>query len=158
MKININNEIGEKDTKQVISSFKRLVRYILYTFSQDLLDKKDKSLEITFDNNEQFYVGIAFTDNKDEIIAGYTYFDAYGNELEEISLQQILNINKYSLNIQNMLKEDNYNYKINAYFTEQTPFDIKIFKENDVGLEQKLKDEDIGEINIDNVNEEIHLV
>ena len=126
MKINMNNEIGEKDTKQVISSFKRLVRYILYTFSQDLLDKKDKSLEITFDNNEQFYVGIAFTDNKDEIIAGYTYFDAYGNELEEISLQQILNINKYSLNIQNMLKEDNRNYKINAYFTEQTPFDIKI--------------------------------
>lgn len=97
MKINMNNEIGEKDTKQVISSFKRLVRYILYIFSQDLLDKKDKSLEITFDNNEQFYVGIAFTDNKDEIIAGYTYFDAYGNELEEISLQQILNINKYSL-------------------------------------------------------------
>lgn len=97
MKINMNNEIGEKDTKQVISSFKRLVRYVLYTFSQDLLDKKDKSLEIAFDNNEQFYVGIAFTDNKDEIIAGYTYFDAYGNELEEISLQQILNINKYSL-------------------------------------------------------------
>lgn len=157
MKINMNNEIGEKDTKQVISSFKRLVRYILYTFSQDLLDKKDKSLEITFDNNEQFYVGITFTDNKDEIIAGYTYFDAYGNELEEISLQQILNINKYSLNIQNMLKEDNHNYKINAYFTEQTPFDIKIFKENDVGLEQRLKDEDIGEINIDNVNDEIQL-
>lgn len=97
MKINMNNEIGEKDTKQVISSFKRLVRYVLYTLSQDLLDKKDKSLEIAFDNNEQFYVGIAFTDNKDEIIAGYTYFDAYGNELEEISLQQILNINKYSL-------------------------------------------------------------
>ena len=97
MKINMNNEIGEKDTKQVISSFKRLVRYVLYTFSQDLLEKKDKSLEIAFDNNEQFYVGIAFTDNKDEIIAGYTYFDAYGNELEEISLQQILNINKYSL-------------------------------------------------------------
>lgn len=157
MKINMNNEIGEKDTKQVISSFKRLVRYVLYTFSQDLLDKKDKSLEITFDNNEQFYVGITFTDNKDEIIAGYTYFDAYGNELEEISLQQILNINKYSLNIQNMLKEDNHNYKINAYFTEQTPFDIKIFKENDVGLEQRLKDEDIGEINIDNVNDEIQL-
>lgn len=40
MKINMNNEIGEKDTKQVISSFKRLVRYVLYTFSQDLLDKK----------------------------------------------------------------------------------------------------------------------
>lgn len=95
MKINMNNEIGEKDTKQVISSFKRLVRYILYNFSQDLLDKKDKSLEITFDNNEQFYVGIAFTDNKDEI--------------------------------------------------------------NDVGLEQRLKDEDIGEINIDNVNDEIQL-
>lgn len=91
----MNNEIGEKDTKQVISSFKRLVRYILYNFSQDLLDKKDKSLEITFDNNEQFYVGIAFTDNKDEI--------------------------------------------------------------NDVGLEQRLKDEDIGKINIDNVNDEIQL-
>lgn len=56
-----------------------------------------------------------------------------------------------------MLKEDNHNYKINAYFTEQTPFDAKIFKEKDVGLEQKLKDEDIGEINIDNVNEEIQL-
>lgn len=62
-----------------------------------------------------------------------------------------MNICKYGLDIENHLHNNSKEIIIEAYFTEQSLDKFPIFKENDIGLEQKLKniDTDIEAENIE---------
>lgn len=55
MKVNVNNELSEKQTKQLISSFKRLIAYIVLEFNKDN-ENNNKSFVIKFDNDEYLQI------------------------------------------------------------------------------------------------------
>lgn len=151
MKINIENKLNEKQTKELVSSFKRLVRFTYKYF--DTIQNKDANdvyqLTLKFDNGNKFSIYQYNIDN--QIIRDITYVNKYDEIMEKISLQQLMNICKYGLDIENHLHNNSKEIIIEAYFTEQSLDKFPIFKENDIGLEQKLKniDTDIEAENIE---------
>lgn len=150
MKVNVNNELSEKQTKQLISSFKRLIAYIVLEFNKDNKNN-NKSFVIKFDNDE--YLQINTLKGKNNYIYNYGYYNKYDELKENIPIQAIENINKYSLNVIEILKRHEKNYILNGFYTKQEIVDFPIFKEKDTGLEQKLKNIHIN-IEAENIIEE----
>lgn len=142
MKINIENKLNEKQTKELVSSFKRLVRFTFKYF--DTIQNKDVNdiyqLTLKFDNGNKFSIYQYNVDN--QIIRDITYVNKYDETMEKISLQQLMNICKYGLDIENHLHNNSKEIIIETYFTEQSLDKFPIFKLNDIGLEQKLKNID----------------
>lgn len=139
MKIDIGDKLDEKQSKELISSIKRLIAYTYHIFEKTVKeDKESKSLTIEFDNGDIFLINTTLNNNK--YINTYNYYDNCDNKKKEIPLQSALNINKYCRDIEIKLK-NNSNVIIEGYFTEQKLGKFPIFKLEDVGLEQKIKTE-----------------
>lgn len=77
MKINIENKLNEKQTKELVSSFKRLVRFTYKYF--DTIQNKDANdiyqLTLKFDNGNKFSIYQYNIDN--QIIRDITYVNEY---------------------------------------------------------------------------------
>ena len=137
LKIDIQNSLNEKKNKELVSSMKRLIAFTFYNFEHNILsDKENKKLIIEFNNGDTFTISSTLLNGK--YINSYSYQDNCDNNLKTIPLQAALNINKYSGDIEARLKNKD-DIMIEACYTEQSLDKFPIFKLNDAGLEQKLK-------------------
>lgn len=149
MKVDVENKLSEKRSKQLATSLNRMLRDFLKTF-KDIKQYENSNINIKFDNNEIFSFGIIY-ENNNNIVCGYSYFNKYGEKQEEIPLQAALNIIKYTREIENMFKTNLKDNTLEAYFTEQSIDKIPIFKEKEKDLERKIVNEPIEKIEVENV-------
>lgn len=135
--IDFENKFGEKQAKDLTTSFIRMLSDV--SNKLEILcenNKKDYYFTISFDNNSSLTI-LTYIDNN-KIKTEINYTDCYANKLEMITLQDALNINKYVLEIQGLIKKNfnNENYNFKAFYTEQ-PIDkiFPMYKEKEIGLE-----------------------
>lgn len=129
MVIDCEEKLNEKQAKELLTSFNNLIRNIADTLRQS--PASIKTFFILFDNKNEFNITIYNN------YAYMEYIDIYGNTKEELSLQEVLNINKYSKDIENKLEQikETGSFQLEAYFTEQDVNKmIPIFAENNVKL------------------------
>lgn len=149
MKVDVENKLSEKRSKQLATSLNRMLRDFLKTF-KDIKQYENSNINIKFNNNEIFSFGIIY-ENNNNIVCGYSYINKYGEKQEEIPLQAALNIIKYTREIENMFKTNLKDNTLEAYFTEQSIDKIPIFKEKEKDLERKTVNEPIEKIEVENV-------
>lgn len=149
MKVDVENKLSEKRSKQLATSLNRMLRDFLKTF-KDIKQYENSNINIKFDNNEIFSFGIIY-ENNNNIVCGYSDINKYGEKQEEIPLQAALNIIKYTREIENMFKTNLKDNTLEAYFTEQSIDKIPIFKEKEKDLERKIVNEPIEKIEVENV-------
>ena len=79
MKIDIGDKLDEKQSKELISSIKRLIAYTYHIFEKTVKeDKESKSLTIEFDNGDIFLINTTLNNNK--YINTYNYYDNCDNK------------------------------------------------------------------------------
>lgn len=154
MKIDIENKLNEKQTKELLTSIKRLFYTTIRIFSNNLNNKQEKELSVEFDNGDAFIINLA-KENDNNIILKCGFYDCYGEIIEKIPLQHILNLNKYSLEIKQQLENGINNINLQAYYTEQKLSNFPIFDSKNKKLEQQNIDyTDKVDIDIENVLDE----
>jgi hypothetical protein len=124
MEINCGEKLSEKQAKELKVSLNYLIDNIIKCLKEN--PKKRGIFRLTFDNEAIFQVEVT---PKGVFVE---YDNKYHEKVEELSLQEALNINKYARDIEVMLSKAKESYEIAGYFTEQNPFKmICIFGEKD---------------------------
>lgn len=136
IKINIENKLNEKRSKELKYSINEMINTVINKFYKKIcsekIDNSSYHFEMEFDNNNSFYIDLIYT-NK-ELIVDYGYIDYKGEHKNVISLQEALNINKYSKDIEYNLDKflQNNEHRFYGCFTTQNiDTKIPIFNEND---------------------------
>lgn len=106
MQIDFENKLGEKKSKLLLTSLNNMISQIISKVSKM---EENNFFQINFDNGDMFYIG-----NNN-----ISYVNIIGQELDIISLNTALNINKYVLDIQFKIKNIDKNNSLIGCYTEQ---------------------------------------
>ncbi len=143
MIIETGGQINEKRSKELATSLNNMIYSIFMELSEEMsknpTDQSIKTWQLEFDNGNTLYIEVEQTSNG--IKKSVTFYDCDGEERETISLQDALNVNKYTKDIENQVQQA---YKGKAfkclygYYTEQ-PIDKEIIIYDEHNNKERIK-------------------
>lgn len=147
MTVNIERAFGEKKSKELVESLNNIVNNIVLVLYDSLPNHSScaQQWSLFFDNGNTLSIEVGY--HKGEYYKTTDFFDPAGISKQDVSLQEALNINKYSKALEKMVdeyyKSEDFNAptnKLGRFTYQPLDKDLAIFNENNISERNKSND------------------